>query len=106
MVVRWTEFAEDKLKQIFDYYLDVAGYNVAAKIVAKIKNSSDLLKDTPFMAPIEPYLEEYKVVFRSLVVSKIFKVVYFVDEKVGCVVIATIWDCRRAPSKLQEEVCE
>jgi len=47
MVVRWTEVAEERLKNIF---------------------------------------------------------VYFVDEKLECVVIATIWDCRRNPLSLMEDV--
>jgi len=104
MVVRWTGFAEDKLKQIFDYYLEEAGHNVAEKIITKIKSSSDLLEIMPLMAPIEEDLDKCKFVHRSLVVSRIFKVVYFIDETAECVVIATIWDCRRDPSKLQEEL--
>jgi len=104
MVVKWTELAEDKLKQIFDYYLDVAGYNVAQKIVAKIKNSSDLLEIMPVMAPIEKDLEKHKFVFRSLIVGKIFKIVYFIDDKAECVIIATIWDCRRDPEILQMDI--
>ena len=103
MVVRWTEFAENKLKEIFDYYFDVAGYNVAGKIVTKIKRSADSLGTMPFIAPIEENLEKSKFIHRSLVVNRTYKVVYFIDEEFECVVIATIWDCRRDPSKLQEE---
>lgn len=104
MVVRWTDIAENRLRNVFDYYLDVAGYNVAAKIVSEIINSSDSLRMMPFMAPIEKNLTGRKFIYRSLIVNKMFKVVYFVDEKADCVVIATIWDCRRDPSKLQDDV--
>jgi plasmid stabilization system protein ParE len=41
MVVRWSDIAAERLKQIFDYYLDVAGYDVAIKTVTKIKQSAD-----------------------------------------------------------------
>jgi len=104
MVVIWTEFAENKLKQVFDYYNDVAGYNVAKKIVTKIKKSAELLEIMPLMAPIEVGLKKCKFKHRALVVNKIFKVVYFIDEKTECIVIATIWDCRRDPIKLQEDI--
>jgi len=104
MVVRWTEFAENKLKQVFDYYLDVAGYVVAEKMVTKIKKSSELLEVMPLMAPVEEELQNYKFAYRSLVVGSIFKVVYFIDEPAECVVIATLWDCRQDPDKLQREI--
>ena len=104
MVVLWTEIAETRLKNIFDYYLDVAGYNVAEKIVIQIVDSTDILGIMPFMAPVEQELSERKFVYRSLVVKKIFKIVYFVDERAECVVISTIWDCRCNPLKLKKEI--
>jgi len=104
MVVRWTDLAEKRLRSVFDYYFDVAGYNVAAKIVENIINASDSLGIMPFMAPVDTNLLGRKFVYHSLVVGKIFKVVYFVDEKAECVMIATIWDCRRNPLRLSDEI--
>ena len=103
MVVKWSTVAEDRLKKVFDYYFDVAGHKVASKIVAKIIESADSLGTMPFKAPIEKYLPDCKFVYRSLIVSKIFKVVYFINEKEECIVIATIWDCRQNPVKLLDE---
>jgi plasmid stabilization system protein ParE len=104
MVVRWTDVAEERLGDIFDYYLDTAGHNVAMKIVADIVNSSDSLKIMPLIVSIEENLAGRKFVYHSLIVSRIFKIVYFIDEKAECVMIATIWDCRRNPSRLQKEL--
>jgi len=104
MVVIWTKIAERRLRNIFDYYFDAAGHKVAVSIVADIINSSDLLETMPLMAPIEKDLVGHKFVYRSLIVSRIFKVVYFIDEKAECVVIATIWDCRCNPLTLQQEI--
>jgi len=106
MVVRWTDIAEERLKNIFDYYLDIAGDNAAVKIISKIVDSADLLGTMPYMASEEKYLSGQKFVYRSLVVSKLFKIIYFVDEKLECVVISTIWDCRCDPLKLQEEIAK
>ena len=57
----------------------------------------------PHKAPVEQSLARQQIVYRSLAVNKIFKVIYFVDEQAECVVISTIWDCRRNPSDLQKE---
>jgi plasmid stabilization system protein ParE len=104
MVVRWTDVAEERLKNIFDYYFEVAGYTIAASMVSEIKDSVDNLKYMPLMDSEEPYLSGRQFVYRSLVVKKIFKIVYFIDEKADNIVIATIWDCRRNPLKLQKEI--
>ena len=104
MVVEWTDHAEVQLKKVFDYYLEVAGHKVATSLVSKIVNSSDMLEIMPLMAPVENYLTGRKFIYRSLVVSKMFKIIYFIDEKAECVVIATIWDCRGNPAKLQKEI--
>ena len=104
MVVRWTKIAEERLKNIFDYYLDVAGHKVAIKIVTKIVDSSDSLGVMPFMAPIDNDLIEGKEVYRSMTINRMFKIVYFVDEISECVVIFTIWDCRRNPLWLKKDV--
>ncbi|MDR2887576.1 MAG: type II toxin-antitoxin system RelE/ParE family toxin [Bacteroidales bacterium] len=104
MVVRWSDVAMERMENIFNYYLNNTGHNTAAKIVAKIHKSASALADMPFMAPVEESLQGRTFTYRSLTVSRIFKVVYFIDEKAECVVVATIHDCRRNPAKLQDEI--
>lgn len=50
------------------------------------------------MAPIEPLLQERKEVFRSLVVRKNYKVIYYIQNTI--IYIADIWDCRQDPDRL------
>ena len=104
MVVYWSSIAENRLKGIFDYYFSVAGNRVALKLVTRISKSADLLGLMPYMAPVEKDLTGMAFVYRSLVVNKIFKVVYFVDEQSECVVVATVWDCRQNPEELKNEI--
>jgi len=104
MVVRWSVNAENKLKNIFDYYLYNASYKVATKIVTNIIDTADTLAMMPFMGAVEEDLTGCRFIYRSLIVSKIFKVVYFIDEKAEKLVIATVWDCCQNPSKMQNEL--
>lgn len=84
MVVRWTDIAAERLKNIFDYYFEVAGHNAAAKIVTDIVNATDSLGIMPFMAQIDKDLTGREISYRSWAVNRLFKIVYFIDEKAEC----------------------
>jgi hypothetical protein len=56
------------------------------------------------MAPIEPSLSGRSETFRALLVRNQYKIIYYVDELAGEVVIVTVWDCRRNPEKLTDFV--
>jgi len=100
MVVLWSPNARSILKNIFDYYLEVASRKVAEKMVNKILMSAHALCTMPFMAPHERTLPGY----RSIVVSKTFKVIYRVNEGKGIIEIVSIFDCRQNPAKLRQDV--
>jgi plasmid stabilization system protein ParE len=104
MEVKWTEFAECKLRSIFDYYLEVAEDKVAKNMISEIVNSADSLSLMPYKASKEESLPKCNFVYRSLTVMKIFKIVYFIDEQLNNIVISTIWDCRQNPYNLQKEL--
>ena len=106
MVVEWTELATSRLRSVYDYYFYVAGRKVAQNIATNIVKSADSLSVMPQKAPVEQSLTGLRFTYRSLLVGKMFKVVYFVDEQADTIVISTIWDCRRNPADLQREVCE
>lgn len=103
MVVKWTELVENRLRSVYNYYVYVAGKKVARNIITKIVKSADALCLMPQKAPIEQSLIGLQFTYRSLLVDKMFKVIFFVDEQVDAIVISTIWDCRRNPVDLQKE---
>ena len=98
MVVFWSPNARGILRSIFDYYIEVAGRKVAEKMTNKILTATRALGSMPFMAPVEKELPGY----RSLVISKIFKVIYRVDLEKDVVEIVSIFDCRQNPAKLRK----
>jgi plasmid stabilization system protein ParE len=102
MVVEWTSKAEDRLRGIFNYYLDAAGQNTAKKIVFEIRDLAESLRLMPLMAPIEPLLADEAKAFRSLVINRRYKAIYFIERET--VNIVDIWDCRQSPEKLSESV--
>ncbi len=103
MVVHWHWLAEEQLKTIFDYYREVSGERTAIKITLKIKEYTAALGAMPFMAPLELLLEDEAEQYRSLVVARKYKAVYYVDEDNEEVIIVDLWDCRQNPETLKSK---
>ncbi|WP_083206699.1 type II toxin-antitoxin system RelE/ParE family toxin [Chryseobacterium sp. CBo1] len=55
--VFWTQFAEDKLKDIFSYYKSKASIKTARKIVGEIIDKTINLSKNPEMGQIEILLQ-------------------------------------------------
>ncbi|OAV76108.1 Plasmid stabilization system protein [Bacteroidales bacterium Barb7] len=100
MVVNWTDDSKRALRAISSYYHHVAGRETANKLVADIRRSVQRLERSPRMAPIDLLLEGLPERYRSLVVKKNFKVIYYIDEQEDCVYIIYVWDFRQDPKKL------
>jgi len=49
------------------------------------------------MAALEPLLSGRAYPYRGLVVRRLFKVIYYVEN--DTIIIADVWDCRQDPSK-------
>lgn len=101
MVVIWTPQADRDLDKIWGYYVALSPRS-AVKIIRDIRDSVAILASGPFVAARERVLDDRAEGFRSLVVRRRYKVIYFVaDEKVT---VVAVWDCRRSPITLREIV--
>ncbi len=97
MVVVWSARAQRELAAIWDYY-SAKSIPAAVKIVRTIHSAVHKLANFPEIAPVELWLEEFPEGFRSFVVQKIHKIIYFIkDDKIY---IVALFDCRRNPATL------
>jgi plasmid stabilization system protein ParE len=97
--VYWTQFAEDKLTDIFEYYNFNAGVKVAQKLANGIIDESLKLSKNPFIGQKEDLLinriQEYRyLVFRN------FKIIYWVDEINKMILVSHVFDTRQNPIKI------
>jgi len=99
LTVYWTQFAEDKLFDIFSYYEQKAGVNTAKKIVEEIIDSTINLSKHPEKGTFEDLLNEFPQQFRYLV-HKNYKVIYWINEIENRIEISTVFDCRQNPDKI------
>ena len=95
MKILWLELAEEDVESIYQFYAKDKSIKAANRIYNDILDATDSLADFPQMASIEPELSDDGEEFRSLVVRKHFKIIYFIES--DSIYIAAVWDCRQNP---------
>ena len=101
MKIEWSAKAERQVREIFDFHVSAAGEKAARKIVQKIYMRTTLLPNNPRGGGREELLEDRPKGYRRLVVGN-YKIVYYV--KGDAVRISAVFDCRRDPARLRDEV--
>lgn len=102
MRVEWEYMAERNRDQIGDYIFEQFGYNALEHFYEEVNRSVNLLIQHPNLGSIEPLLADLPRSYRSLVVDKLSKLVYRIDE--DTIYIVDFWDCRRDPQTIANEV--
>lgn len=97
----WSQLAENKLQDIFDYYKVKAGVKTARKIVNQIVDRTIGLDKNPKIGVVEELLADRIQEFRYLVVSN-YKIIYYINEEKRRIIIANVFDIRQNPEKMQE----
>lgn len=99
--VYWTQFAEDKLADIFEYYKYKAGIRVAKKLVDEIVDESLKLEKNPFSGQIEALLSDRVQEYRYIVHNN-YKIIYWVDEVNKIIFVSHVFDTRQNPTKISK----
>lgn len=94
MQVRWTEQACKALDFIMTCSRDFYSLNLLKGLRSDIARCEVLLSQNPQMGAVEEELDGLDVEYRHIVLTKPFKIIYFIHE--GNIYIADIWDTRQA----------
>ncbi|WP_396192998.1 type II toxin-antitoxin system RelE/ParE family toxin [Flavobacterium sp.] len=97
--VYWTNFAEDKLTDIFEYYKYTAGLKVAQKLINGIIDESLKLGKSPFIGQKEELLKDRIQEYRYLV-FKNYKIIYWIDGVNNKILVSHVFDTRQNPIKI------
>jgi plasmid stabilization system protein ParE len=93
--------ATQSLSNVYEFLIQKNAH--AAVIIHNgILDEIDKLLLFPQMGPIESELKDRTPEYRSLVVCRIYKVIYRIEHQK--IYIVDIWDCRRDPSKLRQNI--
>ena len=101
LTVYWTQFAQDKLEDVFSYYREKVNFKFAQDLVNEIINRSIELATNPFIGQKELLLANRTQEFRYLV-YKNYKLIYWVNLKRHSVEIVNLFDCRQNPEKISK----
>lgn len=98
--VIWSQYAENKLDDIYDYFSKRATKKIAKKIVNGIISKSISLKSHSLIGQKDLFLEFKKENFRYLV-FKNYKIIYKVESE-QIIKIYDVFDCRQDLEKLDK----
>lgn len=80
MTISWSQKARDTASEILNYIFTEFGSKASHKYLQNIERTTKVLESNPYAGRIEPLLIGSQNEHRSLVVNKINKLVYRIDN--------------------------
>jgi len=102
MKVIWKPQAKMARLQIAAYILNRFGENSKKEFLLETSDTIRLLKINPYMASIDPLFEERAKTYRSIIINRRSKMVYYIEDET--IYIAAFWDCRKDPTNQAAQV--
>lgn len=102
MKVIWLPLAKKQLRIVVAYIHKEFGPSVKNSFLREVHNANTLIGRNPQIGKVEPLLDELPDLYRSFVISRMDKIVYYVVE--NHIEVVAFWDCRREPERLVSEV--
>lgn len=96
----WTNFSQNELIKILEYYQQEAGLRVAKNLVNGVFKETNKLRKFPKLGQIEELLISREEEFRYLV-YKNYKIIYCINTAKGRIEIHDIFDTRQNPIKIE-----
>ena len=97
MEIIWADEAFSAWKDTIDYIIQEFGVRAAEKFYKKTEECQDCLTTSPLIGKIEPLLKNRSRSYRSLVINKHSKLVYYIENET--INIVDFWDTRREPTQ-------
>ena len=101
MNIVFSDLVLKQLESIYNYLQTKSNY-AGSIIHNQILDEIERLRYFPQMAPIEPELIGFVHAYRSLVVKKSYKIIYYIED--DTVYISALFDCRQDPQKLKNSL--
>ena len=95
MNIIWTTSALQQQNTIADYIYEEFGTNSLIDFYTYLDKTEDNLVAFPELGKVEPLLQNGTKLYRSFVVTKLCKIIYYIDGE--NIYIVDLWDTRREP---------
>ena len=101
MKIVWHKRADAALHQVEDYILERFGEKVRQEFMDEVEKSVLALADMPSIGQLDPLFAHRKQTYRSIIVRRLNKVVYYVKN--DTIHVAAFWDTRREPKNQSQQ---
>jgi len=101
--IKWTIFAKQELRKIYNYYKDNVNKKTAKKIVSDIAQDVKILEKQPKIGQLEQLLKNNEKNFRYLLSKKNYKLIYWINIENNSIEIVDVFDTRQNPIKMNKE---
>ncbi len=101
MTVKWTPTAKKQWRKTAKYIQKKFGDKSREAFMQEVLQTSILLGQYPNLGKIEPFLADLPRSYRSVVVSRLNKIVYYIDGNI--IYIVAFWDTRREPKQQAQQ---
>ena len=95
MKIHWHKRAAAQLHEVEEYVLQDFGERIRQEFMEEVEQATLSLADMPTIGKIDSLFAHRKQTYRSIIVRRLNKVVYYV--KGDTIHIAAFWDTRREP---------
>ena len=102
MRVIWLQRAETALYQTEERIQNEFGTKASARFMKEVEEVAYLLEKMPELGHYEPLLANYVQGYRSIVINKLTKLIYYI--KGNELLISALWDTRREPNSLAKDI--
>ena len=102
MKVRWNKQSKEQLRQTARYIRQEFGRNAMDEFMQVVQHTNDLLVDNPHLGSAEPLLADLTTQYRSIVVRRLNKIVYYIAD--NYIKVIAFWDCRREPQSQAAQI--
>ena len=102
MQIVWLDEAKVLLKKAISFGMFAFGEKAVIRFVDEIQKTDERLSAFPLLGKIEPSLEGLGQEYRSLVIHRNYKVIYYIDDDI--VFIASFWSTQCDPENLRSEI--
>ena len=102
MNIEYTPFFQETLDNMLSCGQKFYTHKILSTIINTLKKYRELLQANTLLGSIEPLLSNLSIEYRSLIIYKHIKLIYFIYEDV--LYFADIWDTRQSEDSLRERI--
>ncbi|MBP5502640.1 MAG: type II toxin-antitoxin system RelE/ParE family toxin [Bacteroidales bacterium] len=106
MNIKWKLQARASLRQIVYYIKTKFDNNAVNKFRCAVEQQLKVLESFPDIGAPDPLFYDRATTYRSVLINRLSKMVYFVDYDNNTIVISAFWDCRQDPTNQASQVSE